>query len=145
MFAMRISEGMLVIEEGRVGGGEVGEVLDIGVVAAEGLQVTGERVDDGLAAARCDRPTGGVACCGEDEACGGAGDAGEREDGVRGDAGEEGARALVLKERGGKQLRGHEGRGAEDGHLQGVAGEAQQGLGEVFDELGPVADGGAEE
>ena len=94
--------------------------MDVGVeddAAAEGVEVAGEGVGDGLAAACGDGPACGVGGGGEDEASGGTGDAGEREYGVRGDAGEEGAGALVLEEGGGEHLRGHERGRAEDGHL----------------------------
>ena len=136
------------VEERAVGGWEVGEVLDLGVeddAAAEGVEIAGERVGDGLAAACGDGPACSVAGGGEDEASGGAGDSREGKDGVRGNAGEESASALVLEEGGGEHLRGHQRGGAEDRHVYGVAGEAQERLGEVFDELRPVANGGAEE
>ncbi len=64
---------------------------------------------------------------------------------MRGDAGEEDASALVLEQGGGEQLRGHERGRAEDGHVQRVTGEAEEGLGEVLDQLRPVANGGTEE
>ncbi len=136
------------VEEGGVRGGEVGEVLDVCVeddAAAEGLKVAGEGVGDGLAATCGDWPARGVPGSSEDESGSGAGDAGERQDGVRGDTREESAGALVLEEGGGEQLRGHERGGAENGHGDRVAGEAQEGLGEVLDELRPVAYGRAEE
>ena len=92
-----------------------------------------------------DGPAGGVAGGDEDDAGGGAGKVGEGKDGVGGTAGEEGARALVLEDGGGQQLCGHERGRPEEGHGGGMGGEAEQGLGEVFDELRPVAHGGAEE
>ncbi len=114
-------------------------------LAAEIAEVGGEGVRQGLRASGDDGPARGVGGGGEDQAGGGRGDAGERQDGVCGAAGEEGARGVVAEDGFGEEFGRPDGGGAEGGHGDGVGGDAEERLGEVVDEGGPVADGGREE
>jgi hypothetical protein len=136
------------VEEGGVGCGQLAEVGDVGVehdAATERLQMRDEGIGERLCAAGQDGPAGGVGGSDEDDASGRAGDLRERQNGVRGAAGEERPCGLVAEDRAGQHACRQQRGKAEEAHRDGMAGESQQGAGEVIDQLGPVAHGAGKE
>ena len=136
------------VAEDEVGGADFGERADAdaGVErAAVGAQAGGEGVRDGLCAAGGDGPAYGVRGGAEDECDGGAGGVLERQHGVAGHAGEQGAGGLALEEALGEEVRGLQGVDAEAGEQKGVPREVDGRAEELGGELLPVVDERLEE